>query len=52
MEERVEKARMFLEKARRHLRAAKLLRKESLYGDALSRAYYAVFSAASAMLRS
>ena len=50
MEERVERAKILLEKGRRHLRAARILYKNSLYGDSLSRSYYVVFSAAMAIL--
>lgn len=50
MEERLEKAKILLEKGRRHLKAATILYENSLYGDSLSRSYYAVFSAALALL--
>jgi len=48
--EKIELAKLLLDKAEKHLKAAKLLKENGYYEDALSRAYYAVFSSSSAVL--
>ncbi len=50
MEERVKVALAYLEKAREHLRAAEVSIRHRLYRDAISRAYYAVYSASYSLL--
>jgi len=49
-EEREEIARAYLGKAREHLRAAQVSLEHGLYRDAISRAYYSVYSAAHSVL--
>ena len=50
MEERREVAKAYLVKAREHLEAAEISLQHGLYRDAISRAYYAVYSAAYSIL--
>lgn len=50
MDERMEVALAYMEKAREHLRAAEVSLRYGLYRDAISRAYYAVYSASYSLL--
>ena len=49
-EEKIEVAKLLLEKAEEHLRTARLALKEGLFRDAISRAYYSAYSSALAVL--